>query len=223
MKNDKKFAVIFDMDGTLIDNALYHKNAWMFFMAKFGIRFSEQEYYTQLFGKTSGEILDFFLPKKLSSQEKQRFSLEKEALYRQIYAAAIQPAPGLLALLDELKKAEIKMAVATSAIGENLDFVLDSLHLRAYFSVISDADCVTQHKPHPEVFLETAKKLGLAPEKCLVFEDSPFGVEAAKRAGMKVIAVNPSDKSKINKLTPWVFQDFTEIGLDKIMAIFGQD
>ena len=114
----------------------------------------------------------------------------KEALYREIYKPHLKLLPGLAAWLNWLRDKDIPLAVATAGDRTNLAFTLDGLSIRDYFRATITSENVTHGKPHPEVFLLAAQALNSAPEKCLIFEDSPVGAEAARRAGMKCIVVN---------------------------------
>jgi HAD superfamily hydrolase (TIGR01509 family) len=114
---------------------------------------------------------------------------EKEAIYREIYAPTIVPQEGLLELLVALRDENILCAVGSSGYRANVDFVLDKCNIEPYFSAIVAGDEVTRCKPDPEIYLTVAAKLGLSPEECIVFEDAEAGIEAAKRAGIKVIAL----------------------------------
>ncbi|MCF8350859.1 MAG: HAD family phosphatase, partial [Bacteroidales bacterium] len=197
MKKKYDFSVIFDMDGTLLDNSEYHKQAWLKFLRKHNINMSEAEYHKKLFGRTSKEILSQVFKRELSDEEKNEFTGEKEKIYREIASEKIRSQKGLKKLLDELYENDVKMAVATSATETNLEFTLDKLDIRKYFVTTTNSSEISHSKPHPEIFLKTARDMGAEPENCVVFEDSPSGVEAAHRAQMKTFVVNPSDEEKI--------------------------
>jgi HAD superfamily hydrolase (TIGR01509 family) len=104
----------------------------------------------------------------------------------------MQPLPGLVSLLQETRQAGMSLAVATAAGNENIDFVMNGLALWDYFDAVVGADDVARGKPHPDLFLLAAKRLNVSPEHCLVFEDALTGIEAARRAGMAVIAITTS-------------------------------
>ena len=107
---------------------------------------------------------------------------EKEAIYREIYAPEIEPMPGLVALLDKLRDAGIRCAVGSSGCRANVDFVLEKCDIESFFDAKINGDMVTRCKPDPEIYLTAAAALGLAPAECVVFEDAPAGIEAARRA-----------------------------------------
>lgn len=185
-------AVIFDLDGTIIDNNPFHRKAWTEFLKKYNISLDKFDY-NQLFGKHNKEILSIVFDKKLNTEEARQLAYEKEAVYRKIYKTYIKPQKGLKDLLNKLKELDIKMGIATSAPAENLNFVLDELKIRNYFDVCADASKVKKSKPDPEIFLLVAKKLHAEPHECLVFEDSPSGIIGALNAGMKTIGINVVD------------------------------
>ncbi len=219
MDKNNKFGVIFDMDGTLVNNAEYHKQAWIKFLEKHGIGISVEEYHKKLFGRTSKEILSIVFDRELSEEEKTRYTEEKEETYRDIYADKIKAQPGLMKLLDRLKAEGVQMGVATSATESNLKFTLEKLGIAEYFITTTNSSEIKHSKPHPEIFLKTSENLGMDASRCLVFEDSPPGVEAASKAGMKIIVVNPSEADKIRKYTDQIHEDFTNINYEKLLQI----
>lgn len=191
-----KKAVIFDMDGVLVDNDKVHVESFTIFCARYGVKMSE-EIFAQCAGMGNDDIIPALFGRAMSKDEIASMSLEKEAVYREIYAETIKPLDGLVELLKELKAQGIKIAVGSSGITENVDYVLDMCGIRGYFDAISNGDMVSKAKPNPEVFLLAAKLMGVEPTDCVVFEDSFAGIKAARAAGMKVIAVattHPRDK-----------------------------
>lgn len=182
-------ALIFDMDGTLVDNMNTHRQTWLLWAKREGIELSEEEILAQTHG-TIGEIVARFFPGR-SKEGLFEIGERKEALYRELYAPHLRLIAGCDDLLDWAKQTGMPLALATAGDATNIAFTLDGLNIRSYFSAFVGGEDVTHGKPHPEVFLAAAAKLGIEPSDCLVFEDSPAGVEAARRAGMKCIVVNP--------------------------------
>ncbi|HEX9995681.1 MAG TPA: HAD-IA family hydrolase [Abditibacterium sp.] len=182
-------ALIFDMDGTLVDNMAFHGQTWLLWAAREGLPLSAPEIMARTHG-TIGDILARFFP--LHTAEA-RFEIgeRKEALYREIYAPYLRLLPGCDDLLDWARQTGMPLALATAGDAKNIAFTLDGLEIRDYFETLVGGEDVQNGKPDPEVFLIAAQKLGAPPQKCLVFEDSPAGVEAARRAGMKCMVVNP--------------------------------
>lgn len=204
-------AIIFDMNGTMIDDMGFHKKAWIKFCKKYGLELTEEEFKQKFSGKKNTDILPEVLGRTLSPDEIKVLSEEKEALYREIYALYIKEVPGFKDFLNKLKSRNLKVAVATTAIEPNRKFTLGALDLENEFDVILGDEHITNGKPHPEIYLETAKKLGINPSSCLVFEDTPPGVEAGKNAGMKVVGILTTHSKEDLKSADYLINDFTEI------------
>ncbi len=178
--------IIFDMDGTMVDNMMVHHRAWQKQLALLGLSLSLEEVRRTIHGINT-EILDRLFGNRFSMEEKLAISDQKEAAYRDIFEKELKLIDGLSDFLLNCKENGIPMAIGTAAPAENVNFVLDKLHLRPFFSGIFHAGDVTKGKPDPQIFLKAADSLGLSPSDCLVFEDSPTGAEAALRAGCKSI------------------------------------
>lgn len=178
--------IIFDMDGTMVDNMMVHHRAWQKQLALLGLSLSLEEVRRTIHGINT-EILTRLFGNRFSMEEKLTISDQKEAAYRDIFEKELKLIDGLSDFLLNCKENGIPMAIGTAAPAENVNFVLDKLHLRPFFSGIFHAGDVTKGKPDPQIFLKAADSLGLSPSDCLVFEDSPTGAEAALRAGCKSI------------------------------------
>jgi beta-phosphoglucomutase family hydrolase len=208
-------AVIFDMDGVLIDNAHFHERAFAEYFSKFGTKLAPE-----MFGRGNDELMAELFPNE--SQERHReLAAGKEAYYRQIFEPYIKPVTGLVDLLNELKKNNIRIAVGSSAPIENIDFVLDKLQIRDYFDVVVIAAMVQKAKPAPDIYLKSAELLNIEPGNCLVFEDALAGIAAAKSAGMKVVGVATSLPKERLTETDRIINDFTEITINEIKQIIG--
>lgn len=181
-------AVIFDMDGVIVDNSKYHRLAWEQYIEKKGLHADKKKLY-ETYGMRNIELIKIIFGDGISQQEAEIIGKEKEQVYRDIYLEEIKPAKGLIPYLQFIKEKNLKTAIATSACIENVDFTIDNLGIREYFDVIVSEKDVTEGKPHPDVYLKAAKKLGVSPTQCLVIEDAVAGVEAGKRAGAFVAAV----------------------------------
>ena len=181
-------ALVFDMDGVLVDSNPIHCEAWEVFNRRYGLETTEAMRWS-MYGKRNDEIVREYFGEGLAPQEVVARGAAKEQLYREMIASRIEEilVPGLRAFL-ELHRDDL-MAVASNAEPENLDFVLDRSGLRSYFRVVVDGHQARYPKPHPELYLRTAGLLGVAPVNCLIFEDSYYGVEAARAAGARVIGV----------------------------------
>ena len=181
-------AVIFDMDGTLVDSMPYHTMAWQQFLALRGIEATTEDLKEKGHG-TLYDIMPRFFGHHISRAESYKLAMEKEAIFRELYAPHIKPLPGLLSWLEQLKVHNVKIGLGTAADFTNTDFTLDALQIRPYFDVIVTSDLVPEGKPSPAVYNYAADKLKVNPAACLVFEDTFSGVEAAKAAGMKTGAI----------------------------------
>ena len=205
------YAVIFDMDGVIIDSNPYHKISLRQFCEKYGFHLSDDELVKQIYGRTNKEwIANLF--GKLSKEELSRYGEEKERLFREIYKNDIRALEGLPEFLADLKRINVPIAIGTSAPRSNVDFVLANTQLGEYFDVILDESDVEQGKPNPEIYLKVATRLGFEPSRCIVFEDSLSGVESARRAGAKVVGVATTHSEEELSHTDFIIRDF--IGLD---------
>ncbi|MGL4631911.1 MAG: HAD family hydrolase [Leadbetterella sp.] len=182
-------AVIFDMDGVICHTNPYHSKAFDIFFQRRGIHATEEEYKAHMYGKSNSYIFTHFFGRPLDTEELDAVANEKEALFREIYADHIQCIDGWLEFLDDLKSNGIKTGVATSAPRANLDLIMGTLGFESKMESILAWENVVNHKPHPEVYLNSAKNLGCTPDQCIVFEDSFSGVSAGLNASMKVVGV----------------------------------
>jgi len=204
-------AAIFDMDGTMIDNSAFHKKAFQEFNKRHGIILTEQEYQKKISGKKNDQIFNALFNRELSREEQAKYSYEKEAIYRELYVNDIKEVEGLIELIRELQKKGLKLAIATTAPKENRDFAFENLGLSNEFVAIVGDEHVTNGKPHPEVYLKAAEKLNLDPKECIAFEDTPSGVESAKRAGMTVVALLTSHEASELSKADLVIRNYSEL------------
>lgn len=181
-------AFIFDMDGTLVDNMRYHTEAWGKLLAENGIRMNAHDFLVKTAGKTNREILPAVFG-EISVERIEELGNRKEAIYQELFRPHRRAIDGAVGFLTEAKSLGIKMAVATAAPNENVEFILDGLNLRGFFDAVTTAEDVTNGKPDPEFFLTSAKKLGVEPMNCIVFEDAVGGFAAAHRARMKSVGI----------------------------------
>lgn len=206
-------AAIFDMDGTMIENMAYHKKAWQEFLRRHDIHLGDEEFQKRISGKKNDQIFEIVFGQKLSGDEIKRYTHEKEAIYRELYKSDIKEVGGLTRFVDQLARAGVKLAIATTAPKDNRNFALESLALEGRFEVILGDEHVTNGKPHPEIYLSTAKMLGVEPRECIVFEDSLPGVESGKAAGMTVVALLTSHGENELSQADSVINDFSEVAV----------
>lgn len=217
-----ELAVIFDMDGVLVDNFAYHLMAWEQFCLKHKKHISADEFRDNVFGSNNPDHLKFIFGNNLSEALIEQYSKEKEVIYRELYAGHIEPVSGLLQFLNEIRQLGIPTAIATSAERANVDFILDAIGLTDAFDAIVDASMILNGKPDPEVFIKAAGLLNAAQHECIVFEDSLKGIEAALRAKMKVIGVGTTHHVAELTEAHFVIKDFTEITAAQISGFINQ-
>jgi HAD superfamily hydrolase (TIGR01509 family) len=211
------FAVIFDMDGVIIDSNPFHKISLRLFCEKYGFHLSDEELIKKIYGRTNKEwIANLF--GALSKEELSRFGEEKESLFREVYKNDIRSLEGLPGFLESLKEKNIPMAIGTSAPRSNVDFVLSHTGLEGFFSAILDESDVEHGKPNPEIYLKVAAKLGFEPAQSVVFEDSLSGIESARRAGAKVVGVATTHSAEELRHTDFVIKDFAGLDPDQLFA-----
>ena len=213
--------VLFDMDGVLVNNLEVHRAAFAEFFRRYGVERSFEEL-SRVFGKGNDDIMGELMPREVVERVGIReLGHEKEAIYREIYAPTITPQPGLLTFLDECEAEGLKCAVGSSGYRANVDFVLDKCNIERYFDYAVAGDEVTRCKPDPEIYLTAAAKLGLRADECVVFEDAEAGIEAAKRAGMRVVALATTFNRDFLETTDadYIIDDFRGITVDKLREI----
>ncbi len=192
-------AAIWDVDGTLVDTAEIHFAAWTDFAAAHGFPFTRADF-AATFGKRNPEIVRQLFDPAASDERCADWGEEKERLYRAATdRAGVALLPGVGVLVTGLAAAGWAQGLGSSAPRANLDLILKHTSTTARFTAIVSGDDVSRGKPDPEVFLKAAAKLGVPPERCVVFEDAPAGVEAAKAAGMACVGVtfvghHPADR-----------------------------
>ena len=188
--NTKFEAYLFDLNGTIIDDMHFHARAWHDILTNdLKSDISYEDTVLQMYGKNQELLERVFGKGHFSQQTMDEVSMEKERRYQAAFKPHLKLIDGLDVFLEKAHQAGIKMAIGSAAITFNIDFILDNLNLRKYFPVVVSADDVSTSKPDPETFTKGAELLGVQASKCLVFEDAPKGVEAAKNAGMQALAL----------------------------------
>ena len=216
---NKLNAVIFDLDGTLLDNNDFHLKSWKQYLKQIGMEISDEDYKANISGRTNKDATEHVFNKKMTNDEAEQYYLEKEKIYRELYATVIKPVNGLINLLTELQQNGIKMAIATSGILVNIDFMFDHVPIRHFFEQVINSTHIQNGKPDPEIFITTARKLQVYPENCVVFEDSIAGVEAANAAGMKVVALTTTHTLEELHDADLVIDDYTQISYGKLLSM----
>jgi beta-phosphoglucomutase family hydrolase len=180
-------AVIWDLDGVIIDSAEEHRQAWQRLAREEGIQFSDADFWAT-FGKRNDDIIAVIWGPQ-APERVQALANRKEAYFRELIRKTAAPLPGSIELLQGLYEAGFLQALASSAPIENIQLISEVLGLRQYFTALVSGETVAHGKPAPDIFLKAAKELGIDPGQCLVIEDAVAGVQAAHAAGMRCIAV----------------------------------
>jgi beta-phosphoglucomutase len=182
-------ALIFDMDGVIVDSNPWHRTAWEEYNRGLGLEMTA-EMQQRMYGKRNDELIREFFGGHLDDAEVFAHGAAKERLYREMMKPHLMDSlvPGIRGFLDRHR--DLALAVATNAEPPNVNFVLDETGLRSFFRVVVNGHEVSRPKPHPEIYLRVADTLGVAPADCVVFEDSHTGVESALAAGMHVVGIS---------------------------------
>ncbi|HUW20269.1 MAG TPA: HAD family phosphatase [Sedimentisphaerales bacterium] len=190
-----KIGVIFDLDGVIIDTSEFHKKSWFDLAEKEGFEITSEFFYNT-FGMQNYQIIPILAGQDVPPEEIERLSQWKEQRYRDLIDDKSILAPGAKDLLADLKRRGFLLAIGSSAPRANLDFVLERIHVGHYFDAFVVGEDVKHGKPAPDTFVKAAEKLALPPDRCVVVEDAMAGVQAAKKAGMTVIALTTTRPRK---------------------------
>ena len=192
-------ALLFDLDGTLIDSMPHHHDAWVEWHARRDRAIDAERFFASTAGRSNEEILADMLP-GASAAERERLADEKEALYREFAAPALTLIDGAQAYVQRAHAAGLLLAICTASTLPNMALAFQRFGIDGWVeTIVSPADRASgsgpdagkrlRGKPHPDIFQEAARRLGVEPAHCVVFEDAPLGIEAARRAGMRAVAL----------------------------------
>ena len=211
-------AFLFDLNGTMIDDMQYHIKAWHAILNNLGANLTMEQMKLECYGKNE-ELLERIFPNKFSVEEKAAMSLEKEKAYQKAFLPELMLIKGLHDFLKTASSNSILMAIGSAAIMYNIDFVLDGLNIRPFFTAIVSADDVALSKPNAETYLKCANQLNVAPDQCIVFEDSPKGVQSAANAGMQCVVITTMHtREEFNEFSNIVcfVNDYSDTQLNKL-------
>jgi beta-phosphoglucomutase family hydrolase len=217
VEKEAEKAVIWDMDGVIADTGPQHYWAWRSVLAAYKIDLTEADF-RRTFGQNNESIIRGFLGDDMSPEKLAEIAGDKEIEFRRIARRQTQASPGVSALLSGLRAVGYKMALASSAPRENISLILGLLGLAEYFDAMVADDDVSRGKPDPEVFLKAAARLGVNPAQSLVIEDAVSGVMAARRAGMRCLAVTVTHPAAALKDADLTVDSLAEVDA----AIIGQ-
>ena len=211
--------VLWDLDGVLVDTGEFHFQAWSGLLPEYGIPFT-RELFQATFGMNNAGMLSTLLGQRLTPELLTEISDRKEQRFREAVRGRAQPLPGVLAWLERLKAAGLRQAIASSAPPANIDALVDELDLRAYFgAIVSGFDL--PGKPDPALLLKAARLIDVPPERCIVVEDAVAGVEAARQAGMKCIAVTTTNPAHALKAADVVVERLDALPTDTFQRLAG--
>jgi beta-phosphoglucomutase len=210
--------VIFDMDGVLVNSYHAHYESWRILGRHHGREIAEQAF-AATFGQTSREIIRGYWGDTVSGEQVAQFDHEKEALYRDILKKHFPEMPGVCDLLTKLHEAGFSLAIGSSGPPENVQVVREGLRTGGLFQASVNGMDVKHGKPEPDIFLAAAGKLNLPPNRCAVVEDAPVGVEAARRAGMTVVAITGTATREKLAAADLVIDNFSELSPETIEQI----
>ena len=219
MAETNELAVIFDMDGVLVDSYRAHFESWLAMAHECGFEFTERQF-AATFGRTSRDIIAHFWGEGLSDERIAEMDGRKEALYRKSISADFPVMDGARELIRALHEEGFKLAVGSSGPPANVAVTMKGLALEDCFAATVSGMEVTAGKPDPQVFLKAAEKLGVAPERCAVIEDAPAGVEAARRAGMAAIAITgTAPREELAQRAHFVVESLRQLSVEIIARL----
>jgi beta-phosphoglucomutase-like phosphatase (HAD superfamily) len=181
------------MDGTMIDSMPFHQESWLAFAKRYNIDIDMPDLMAKTTGRTGSECMEILFDKPLDKSENLRLLHEKETLYREMFAPHFKEVAGFKAFAEKALAYGIRIGAGTAGDQHNIAFAMKHLSMITPPQVIVGGDEGLPGKPEPAIFLEVSRRLCVAPESCIVFEDAPFGIEAARRAGMKAVAICTSN------------------------------
>jgi len=212
-------AIIFDMDGVIVDSEPVHIKAEKQTMIKYGIDISTKE--LQKYTGTTAKFMFTELIKKynLNTTFKKIFN-EKEQILFKLLEKDICLTKGVISLIKNLKQKGIQLGIASSSHKKLINFIFKKLNITHFFDSIISAENIKHSKPNPEIFLKSSEDLGINPNNCLVIEDAELGVKAAKNAGMRCIGYkNPNSGNQDLSKADMVIDDFSKLTLDQIFLL----
>ncbi len=210
-------AVLWDMDGVLVDTGPWHFQTWAVALAPLGITLTP-ELFRATFGMNNHGVLTTLLGAAPDPALEVRVGDAKETAFRASIRGQARPRPGVAAWLQRLQAAGVRQAVASSAPPENIAVLVDELGIRPYFAALVSATGMPG-KPDPTVFVEAARRLEAAPAECVVVEDSVAGVEAARRAGMRCVAVTNTNPAAALSAADLVVDSLADLAEDAFHAL----
>ncbi|UYZ61907.1 HAD family hydrolase [Hymenobacter weizhouensis] len=222
MTTDQPYALIFDMDGTLIDNTPYQAKSFQLLFRDLGLTTNARKLLERLNGMPATNILKTVFTNPVPEKQLKEYASQREFLYRVLYWDKRREVAGLTAFLEAARAAGFKLALGTGSPGDTISYIIDHLDLRRFFDVVVGKDDVERGKPHADTYTTTAHELGIPPERCVVFEDAILGEQSAYKAGMRCICLTTSIKADKFQAPLHVIRDFTEITPQQVRDLLEQ-
>ena len=210
-------AVIWDLDGVIIDSADEHRRAWQRLARETGVTFTDADFWAT-FGKRNDDIIPQHWG-NVSKDQLQALADRKELYFREFIREAAAPLPGSMELMRGLHEAGFPQALASSTPKENIQLIRELLNLDQYLSALVTGESVARGKPAPDIFLKAASELHMPPPVCLVIEDAVTGVQAALAAGMRCISVAGDRDLPGLRAADLMVKDLTEIDVERVRSI----
>jgi beta-phosphoglucomutase len=211
-------AVIWDLDGVILDSADEHRRAWQRLAREEGFPMTDADFWAT-FGKRNDDIIAS-LWGNLPPEQVKVLSDRKEMYFRELIKESAVPLPGAIELMRELHTSGFAQALASSSPVENINLIADVLGLKQYLSILVSGETVAKGKPAPDIFLKAASELQMNPSVCLVIEDAVAGVEAAHAAGMRCIAVAGNRDLPGLRKADLMVKDLTEVDVERIQQLW---
>ncbi|MFA5432346.1 MAG: HAD family phosphatase [Candidatus Paceibacterota bacterium] len=212
--------IIFDMDGVLTDNKEQDFTAWKRLFADFGLDLNFEGYKSFTGMKGEAIVLKYIRPEAKGDEATILTRRKEEYFIEEIKKIKIEPTKGVERLLNDLKKNNIKMGIGTAAMEFKANAILEELGIKDFFEILVSAEKVKNGKPDPETYLKVAEYLNLKPEECIVIEDAPNGIEAAKNGGIKCIAITTTHEDSELRKADKIIDSFDEFDVNELIHSF---
>ncbi len=211
-------AIIWDLDGVIIDSSEQHRLAWQRLAAETGVSFTNEDFW-KTFGRSNAAIIPLFWGSHLSREQIDALADRKEVYFRDLLRGNLHALPGALELMQAARAAGLKQSLASSAPMANIEAISEGLGLHRWLDAFVSGDRLPHGKPAPDIFLLAAERLGIAPAHCLVIEDAPAGVAAAKAANMRCLAVTNSHPASDLAAADRILPSLAQVHLPDLQAM----
>lgn len=222
MPNSQPYALLFDMDGVLIDNTPTQARAFQLLFRDLGLTTDARQLLQRLNGMPASTILKTVFTSPVPKKKLEEYAAQRELLYRVLYWDKRREVAGLTTFLQAARAANFRIGLGTGSATDTISYIIDHLDLRRYFDVIVGKDDMPRGKPHPDTYRETARQLGVPSERCVVFEDAILGEQAAYKAGMRCVAVGTSLKAAQFQAPLTYIKDFTGFTPEHVLELLAQ-